>query len=243
MATIAIDFGTTNTVVTILDNNSGKPKTLNFAQISRLYHCQDNQGNGYQIPVIPSLVFINQNQELILGEKVRSLGLNISKPDRYFQNFKRDLLVIAEKLKISLSYQQIAQKIWLDENSFISSELELTRDKLTEILEHQQLLEQLRYALDEVLHLALKKGIKKRDLEQVLLVGGTCFIPAIQKLIIAYFGEKKVKFQQPFTAVCHGALASLEFSEIDDYLHHTYAIRLWNPSTESYFYFPLFEKG
>jgi molecular chaperone DnaK (HSP70) len=412
MTTIAIDFGTSNTVVSILEVNSQIPKNLRFAQISRLYHLKNILGETWQIPVIPTVVFINQNQELILGKKVRDLSLNLSQPQRFFKNFKRDLaanfqgppryidgnfydakiiselfikeiwkylkqhniepteaiftvpvgayenylnwflalanklnipqvklidestaaalgyavknpnslvlvidfgggtldlslvrtlsspgtdnenrtqifkaevlaksdaylggedidiwivedylrrqklsrekigemgwqnlLEIAEKLKIRLSHEEVVQEMWLDEESFISYELELSRDKLTEILENQQLLEQLRYALDEVLHLASGKGIKKSDIQQVLLVGGTCFIPAIKQLIISYFGQKKVKFHKPFDAVCHGALALSKFQKIDDYLHHTYVIRLWDPSTKNYTYFSLFAKG
>lgn len=412
MTTIAIDFGTSNTVISILEPNTNNIKNLRFSQMSRLYRLKNTQGKSWQIPVIPSLVFINKNQQLILGEKVRSLRLSASQPDRFFKNFKRDLvadfqspprcvdgnfydakiiselfikqiweylktqninpseaiftvpvgsyeryldwfralanelkidqvklidestaaalgygikhpnslvlvidfgggtldlslvriitspaifqenkseifkaevlaksdaylggedidmwivedylrsqklskekigkvnwqnlLEIAEKLKIRLSYEEVAQEVWLDEQSFMSYELELTRKKLAAILENQQVLEQLRYALDEVLDLALGKGVKKKEIEQVLLVGGSCFIPAIQQLIIAYFGQQKVKFNKPFDAVCHGALAVSKFQKIEDYLHHTYAIRLWENSTKNYIYFSLFAKG
>ena len=414
MTTMAIDFGTSNTVVSILEADTLKPKTLRFPEISRLYRLKNNPENPQQISVIPSLVFVEKNHQLILGEKVRSLRLGVSQPERLFKNFKRELAAdfqpplrsiegknynaqliselfikqiwqalqaqninpsqviitvpvgaferyldwfrelaaslgisrvklvdestaaalgyavkrpesiilvvdfgggtldlslvrtlslssdsvshensqqifkaevlakfdayvggedidiwivedylrrqgwsrekvgeigwqnlvqIAEKLKIRLSEEEVVQESWLDEESFMSYELELTRDKLEEILENQQLLEQLRQALDEVLHLALGKGIRKSDIEQVLLVGGSCFIPAIQQLIISYFGRQKVKFDRPFEAVCHGALALSQIEEIEDYLRHSYAIRLWEPSNQSYSYFPLFSKG
>ena len=76
-----------------------------------------------------------------------------------------------------------------------------------------------------------------------MLVGGSCFIPAIKQLITSYFGRQKVKFDKPFEAVCHGALALSHIRKIEDYLRHSYAIRLWEPSTQSYSYFPLFSKG
>jgi molecular chaperone DnaK (HSP70) len=121
--------------------------------------------------------------------------------------------------------------------------LHLTQIDLAEILEERQLLEQLRGALDEVLAIALSKGISKADIEQVLLVGGSCQIPAVQQLVISYFGRQKVKLEKPFEAVAHGALALGQLVEVEDYLRHSYAIRLWEPYAKQYSYFPLFDKG
>jgi molecular chaperone DnaK (HSP70) len=412
MTVVAIDFGTSNTLVSILEPDTNQPKTLRFPDLSRIYRLQNQQGKNWEVPLIPSLVFIDKDNQLVLGEKVRSLRLGVSEPERYFKNFKRDLaadfkspsryidshhydsqlvaelfiksiweflktqniepkqviftvpvgsferyldwfkslgeklkisniklidestaaalgyaikkpqslvlvidfgggtldlslvrtlvddalfyedknqilkaeilaksdayiggedidiwivedylrqknlsrkgigeiswqnlLEIAEKLKIRLSQQKVAQETWLDEDSFMSYELELTRDKLEEILECQQLLEQLRSALDEIIHLALSKGIHKRDIEQVLLVGGSCFIPAVKNLIFSYFGKNRVKFGKPFEAVCHGALSLGLIQQISDYLQHSYAIRLWDLELRNYTYFPLFNKG
>ena len=84
MTTIAIDFGTSNTVVSILEADTDNPKTLRFPEISRLYRLKNNQGKPWQIPVIPSLIFVGENHQLILGEKVRSLRLGVSQPERFF---------------------------------------------------------------------------------------------------------------------------------------------------------------
>jgi molecular chaperone DnaK (HSP70) len=407
MTTVAIDFGTSNTIISILEADTKTPKTLRFSQLSRLFKT-GNKSEG--IFVIPSLVFVKESPQILLGETVRSQRLGLAQPQRLFKAFKRDLttdfqppprqidgeyyssesiselfikeilkqlqaqhinpsqviftvpvgaferyldwfrdlgkrlelpdlrlidestaaalgyatkrpgsivlvidfgggtldlslvrtktistvnsedkilkaevlaksdayiggedidtwivedylrsqkltregigqigwqnlLEIAEKLKIRLSQEEVAKESWLDEESFMSYELQLSRDKLEEILEQQQLLEQLRNSLDEVLAIALGKGISKNEIEQVLLVGGTSLIPAIQQLIISYFGRQKVKLDKPFEAVCHGALAIAQVAEIEDYLHHSYAIRLWEPQSKRYFYFSLFDKG
>ncbi|HEY9599310.1 MAG TPA: Hsp70 family protein [Cyanophyceae cyanobacterium] len=155
----------------------------------------------------------------------------------------QNLLEIAERLKIKLSTDTEAKESWFDDENFISHELQLTQDKLTEILEERQLLEQLREALDDVLAIALSKGVRKTDIEQILLVGGSCQITAVQQLMISYFGRQKVKLDKPFEAVAHGALALGQLVEVEDYLQHSYAIRLWEPYTRQYSYFPLFEKG
>jgi molecular chaperone DnaK (HSP70) len=155
----------------------------------------------------------------------------------------QNLLAIAERLKIRLSGSEEAKESWLDEETFTSYDLYLNRDRLEEILENRQLLEQVRQALDEVLAVALSKGIGKSDIEQVLLVGGSCLIPAIQQLVLSYFGRQRVRLNKPFEAVAHGALALSQVGQIDDYLRHTYAIRLWEPYARTYSYFPLFDKG
>jgi len=154
-----------------------------------------------------------------------------------------NLLEVAERVKIQLSTTDEAKEAWFDDENFMSHELQLHRDDLGEILENQQLLEQLRQAIDEVLAIALSKGIAKSAIEQVLLVGGTCQIPAIQQLVISYFGKQKVKLDKPFEAVAHGALALSEMTAVDDYLRHSYAIRLWEPHSKTYSYFTLIEKG
>ncbi|GJD20993.1 Heat shock protein 70 [Rivularia sp. IAM M-261] len=154
-----------------------------------------------------------------------------------------NLLELAESLKIRLSTTLEAKESWFDDENFMSHELQLNRDELADILENQQLLEQLRQAIDEVLSIALTKGISKTNIEQILLVGGTCQIPAVQQLVVSYFGKQKVKLDKPFEAVAHGALALSEMAEVDDYLRHSYAIRLWEPHSKSYSYYTLIEKG
>lgn len=155
----------------------------------------------------------------------------------------QNLLEVAEKLKIRLSAATDAKEVWFDDENFMSHELQFNQNELAEILEARQLLEVLRQALDEVLAIALSKGIGKSTIEQVLLVGGTCQIPAVQQLVISYFGRQKVKLDKPFEAVAHGALALSEMAAVDDYLRHSYAIRLWEPHSKSYSYLTLIEKG
>ncbi|MEG3958463.1 Hsp70 family protein [Microcoleus sp. herbarium2] len=424
MTIVAIDFGTSNTVVCILNPDTKTPETLRLGEMSRIFKTKNLSGDIREISVVPTLVFVNKAGDLVLGEKVRSQRLGQSQPDRFFKAFKRNLaadfqppprnidgdtytaesvaeqfiktiwkqlylqniqpekviftvpvgaferyldwfrdlgenlggsevqvidestaaalgyavkrpgslvlvvdfgggtldlslvrtavtsplpslvkggrnlappldkgglggvraevlaksdayvggedidiwivedylrqigssraevgpvgwqnlLEIAEKLKIQLSQVNEAKESWLDDENFMSYDLQLNREKLEEILESRQLLEQLRQALDEVLSIAQGKGIGKADIEQVLLVGGTSLIPAVSNLVVSYFGRQKVKTDKPFEAVAHGALALTQLASVDDYLRHSYAIRLWEPYAKAYAYSPIFRK-
>ncbi|MEG4394486.1 Hsp70 family protein [Microcoleus sp. BROC3] len=435
MTTVAIDFGTSNTVVCILNPDTQTPETLRLGEMSRIFKTKNLSGDIREISVVPTLVFVKNAGELVLGEKVRSQRLGQSQPDRFFKAFKRNLaadfqppprnidgdtytaesvaeqfiktiwkqlylqniqpdkviftvpvgaferyldwfrdlgeslgvaevqvidestaaalgyavqrpgslvlvvdfgggtldlslvrtaltpplppltkggrnlasplsqgernlappltkgglggvraevlaksdayvggedidiwivedylrpigssraevgpigwqnlLEIAEKLKIQLSQVNEAKESWFDDENFMSYDLQLNRDKLEEILESRQLLEQLRESLDEVLSIALGKGIGKADIEQVLLVGGTSLIPAVSNLVVSYFGRQKVQRDKPFEAVAHGALALTQLASVDDYLRHSYAIRLWEPYAKAYAYSPIFSK-
>lgn len=401
MTAVAIDFGTSNTVVCVEDPITQRPRTLRFDALSRRF--ETVQGT---VDVVPSLVFVQSPDHLVLGEAVRSQRLGFVEPDRLFQAFKRELaadfrppdraldgyfyspeliseqflstlwhavqqqfqpnrviltvpvgafehyltwfrdladrlhlpdvrmvdestaaalgyaveqpgaivlvvdfgggtldlslvrtaprrggqkvlraevlaksdayvggididtwivehylqkigssptdikaigwqnlLELAERLKIRLSQAPEASESWFDDESFMAHELRLNREELAELLESHQLLEQIRQALDEVLEIAFSKGIQKTQIERVLLVGGSCQIPAVQQLITSYFGRQKVQMDKPFEAIAQGALMLNQLERIDDFLRHTYAIRLWDAYNRTHSYYPLFEQG
>lgn len=400
MTTVAIDFGTSNTLVSLLAPDTQAPETLKLPGISRMLHL----ANGTMVPLIPSWVYVQDGETVIVGEPVRSRRLGERDPQRRFRHFKRDLVAafstpprqldghsyshrdiathflnqiwaqlapfdpqnliltvpvgafeaylhwfqawgqqqgitsiqfvdestaaalgyglthpntlvlvvdfgggtldlslvrtqfrgedeavqgvvvakadalvggedvdiwiaedyleregiprqslqptawhglveVAERLKIRLSDQFAASESWLDETTLMVYEVSLDRDRLEQILEQQDFLEHLRDALDTVLQIALNQGVHKNDIEQVLLVGGSCLIPAVQQLIGAYFGRSRLQLEKPFEAVCHGALALSQRATVADYLHHSYAIRLWEPATRTHSYFNLFAAG
>ena len=152
------------------------------------------------------------------------------------------LLKIAEEIKIDLSINQEANAVWLDDWDR-SHKLQLSQMELAEILEQQQFLEQVREAIDEVLSMGLNRGVSKAAIEQILLVGGSCQLVAVQQLISSYFGKAKVRMNKPFEAVAHGALVLNQAIAIADHLRHSYAIRLWEPYLQQYGFYPIFAKG
>ncbi len=123
----------------------------------------------------------------------------------------QNLLEIVERLKIKLSKENEAKESWLNEETFTSYELQLSRDDLEKILGNRQFYKQLSGALDEVLEIALTKGISQGAIEQVLLVDRSCLISTVlistvQKWIISYFKERGVKLGKFSEIDTHGAL-------------------------------------
>ena len=82
---IAIDFGTSNTVITRWNVVTGQPETISLPGLS--------QQLVQNPPLIPSLVYVEDaNQgKVILGQEVRDRGLDLTSDPRYFRSFKRGI--------------------------------------------------------------------------------------------------------------------------------------------------------
>ncbi|MEM9927399.1 MAG: tetratricopeptide repeat protein [Cyanobacteria bacterium P01_D01_bin.50] len=155
-----------------------------------------------------------------------------------------NLLEMAEGIKIKLSMNNEAEEYFFGDDNILSKPLHLSREEFENIIIKRKLLNNIQQALNEVLLIALDKGISKDNIEQVVLVGGSSLIPSVQQLIVSYFGEHKVKFDNPFEAVAYGALALSQFVKYNDnFLQHSCAISLWEPYLKNYSYLTLFEKG
>ncbi|MBE9126841.1 MULTISPECIES: Hsp70 family protein [unclassified Coleofasciculus] len=159
------------------------------------------------------------------------------------QNIWQNLLDVAERLKIQLSTATEVTETYFDPNSTTSHDWHLTRSELEDIFTSRQLLTQVQEALDEVLAIALTKGISQEEIDKVVLVGGSCQIPAVQQLMISYFGQERLSLDKPLEAVAHGALTVGKIVGVEDYLQHSYAIRLWDLKAKTYSYFSVFDKG
>lgn len=82
---IAVDFGTSNTVVARWNEASQNPETLSLAGLS--------VNLGDDPPLVPSLVYVEQPQSsrVIAGQAVRDRGLDVAADPRFFRNFKRGI--------------------------------------------------------------------------------------------------------------------------------------------------------
>ncbi|NEQ68572.1 MAG: Hsp70 family protein [Symploca sp. SIO2D2] len=84
-ASYAIDFGTSNTVITRWNSATQQPETVNLPGIS----LQLSQNP----PLIPSLLYLEDaNQgKVIVGQAVRDRGLDLNSDNRFFRSFKRGI--------------------------------------------------------------------------------------------------------------------------------------------------------
>ncbi|MEO3703867.1 Hsp70 family protein [Trichormus azollae] len=82
---IAIDFGTSNTVITRWNPVTQQPETLSFPGLSIQHNLNP--------PLIPSLVYVEDATQgkILVGQQVRDLGLDIKAEQRFFRNFKRGI--------------------------------------------------------------------------------------------------------------------------------------------------------
>ncbi len=81
----AIDFGTSNTVITRWNPATQQPETLALPGIS--------QRIGQNPPLIPSLVYVENAAQgkVTIGQQVRDRALDIASDARFFRNFKRGI--------------------------------------------------------------------------------------------------------------------------------------------------------
>lgn len=83
--TIAIDFGTSNTVVARWNPARPQPETLKLPGLSAI--------SAQNPPLIPSLLYVEDAaaNKVILGQQVRDKGFDLSTDSRFFRNFKRGI--------------------------------------------------------------------------------------------------------------------------------------------------------
>jgi molecular chaperone DnaK (HSP70) len=82
---IAIDFGTSNTVISRWNAATQQAETVTLPGLSLV--------GGMNPPLIPSLVYVEEGSEskAILGQMVRDRGLDLKSDNRFFRGFKRGI--------------------------------------------------------------------------------------------------------------------------------------------------------
>lgn len=83
--TLAIDFGTSNTVITRWNPATQQSETLMLSGLA--------QTLGANPPLIPSLLYVEDaaQGQVQAGQSVRDRGLDVSRDQRFYRNFKRGI--------------------------------------------------------------------------------------------------------------------------------------------------------
>ena len=195
--TIAIDFGTSNTVITRWNQATEKPETLLIPGLSQ-------QLSGIP-PVVPSLLYVAEaNQGTVqVGQTVRDRGLDVSKDQRFYRNFKRGIGTsiqgfLPELDGQSLTFEKIGswflteviQAVQIQEQELDAviftvpiDSFELYRHWLAQTCEALNL-EQVRM-LDEPTAAALGYGIQQEETVLVVDFGGGTLDFSLVELAIA----------------------------------------------------------
>ncbi|MBN1430085.1 MAG: Hsp70 family protein [Anaerolineae bacterium] len=86
MKKIAIDFGTTNTVVAVWREASNAPETIRLPGLSA-------PGEEGLPPLVPSLLYVTDgaNGDVSVGHSVRAGGYDVQGDERFFASFKRGI--------------------------------------------------------------------------------------------------------------------------------------------------------
>lgn len=150
---------------------------------------------------------------------------------------------LAERVKIQLSTLRQADFVYFDTTQSRVWSKTYTRDDLDELLEKNDFFVRMQSALDQVLRQAESHGLTRHDIAHVLLVGGSTLIPAVGRFFRQNFPRDRVQSHKPFEAVAHGALLLGHQVPVDDFLHHGYGIRYWNPQKRQHEYEPLYAPG
>jgi molecular chaperone DnaK (HSP70) len=93
MARIAVDFGTTNTIVAIWREAMDAPETIRLPGLCA-------PATDELPPMIPSLVYVADGAEgeVIVGHNVRAGGYDVRADDRFFASFKRGIGALKKPL-------------------------------------------------------------------------------------------------------------------------------------------------
>ena len=83
--TIAIDFGTSNTVISRWNQTTKQPEIVKLPNISII--------SVENPPLIPSLVYVENvaEKKVVVGQQVRDKGYDVNTESRFFRNFKRGI--------------------------------------------------------------------------------------------------------------------------------------------------------
>ncbi|MCW6034727.1 Hsp70 family protein [Spirulina subsalsa FACHB-351] len=250
----ALGYGTTDGDVLLVVDFGGGTVDFSLVQLNLSGEGQDKKPMGFILKWGEKLLGESSGQKVKTARVLAKAGLNLGGSDidhwlaDYFaqqQGLEKSSLItrLAERLKVKLSSQSQATEVYFNDETLESYELSLDRAMLRDILTQQQFFDQLDDLMIQVLQRGRLQGIETRDIDGVLLVGGTTQIPAVQEWVQGYFEQDKIKSEQPFEAIAWGALQLAQGFEIKDFLYHSYGVRYWNRRNKCHSWHPIIKAG
>ena len=151
----------------------------------------------------------------LIEETKKEHGYDLSNDKMAMQRLKD----VAEKTKIELSGQLTAQIVLpfiaMNQNGPINIDKELTRAKFQELT--KGLLERCRKPVEDAIK---ESGLSKNEINEILLVGGSTRMPAVQELVEQLTGKKPNHSINPDEVVAMGAAiqGGVLSGDVDDIL-------------------------
>lgn len=181
----------------------------------------------------------NDIDQWILDDLLKRTGSD----EKDCEDILPQLLSLARQIKEELSAGHESSRTFFDAAHFKTYEFHYTLDDLLDLLDAHDFFVTMNDVLNNALNMAEAAGAPRDAIERVLLVGGTCLIPAVQRNIRGIFGRDRVLCHKPFEAVAHGALAFSMGLNLVDFIQHSYAIRYLDSTTKEPRYKVIFKAG
>ncbi len=150
-------------------------------------------------------------------------------------HLKNELLDKLENLKIEINNTGISEFSIEDKKNDFEMNYRLSLSEFEQILEANYFDETIQETIDNAVESAIQSGIRKRDIKQIFLVGGSSLIKHFQKIVANNFRDK-ITISEPFSAVIKGGCKFISGSIVEDFLHHNYSIQHFNKNRGFYEY-------
>ncbi len=128
-------------------------------------------------------------------------------------------------------YQSFDVRVFTEQKN-LDRPLDISRAQLMEMLSRRGLFAVIDSVLDGLLESARQNGVGKKDVDSVLLVGGSSLLPGIYAHFEKAFGRSRIQSWQPFNAVAYGAcIFGADRMTTSDFITHEYAFVTHDPQT------------
>jgi molecular chaperone DnaK (HSP70) len=115
---------------------------------------------------------------------------------------------------------------------------------LAEILAERGLYQKVEEVLERFLdELRTRHGLDVRQIDEVILEGGSTLLPEVRNQLGNVFGREKVREWLPFESVARGACIYAGGARVEDFIYHDYALRMMNDKMNSVEYELLIPRG